>query len=848
MDLFKSAKYYLKKNISVVATDDNKRALFPWKVYQRNLITSEELRAQFESPKAKGIAVICGSVSGGLEVIDIDAKYDVTGNLITDIYAQMEDHCPDLLKVLYTVTTKSGGMHLYYYCEQVEGNLKLASRPATDQEKEKNPLDKLKVLIETRGEGGYVIGPPTEGYKRTGPENIPVITIDQRETLLSIMRSFNQVVEQVRESKSTGSEKYAVKPWEDYSERADHGEVLQRNGWTYINQRGENEYWRRPGKDEGVSASWHVTKKLFYCFTSSTQFDPQKAYRLSAVSAILDHGGDFSAAGKSFIADGYGEQVQNYGKIEKAVFRKKQEGYNQADLIGYIKKAHDKSQEEATEIIAELEDKWGESICAFWTVDKNGNPVISHSKLTDFLSENGGFFLYFYDKASKIFRVIRVKDGLVEETSTEQIKKFLRDYIKSLPDSFDGGINPDTLLESVHKASGVLLTEGKLEWMNDTTPDFIRDTKHTAYFPFRNGIVCIDKKKFELKNYNEVPGHIWRNQVIDFDITCMQPEEIDCEFYRFIHRISGDNSEKVISCCTFIGYLLHRYKDPARPWSVILAEETEDEDDGGGTGKGIFVKAISYLIKLVKIDGKNFTMDKSFALQRVSLDTQLIAVEDCDKKLDFEKFNSQLTEGSTVEKKNKDELFIEYKDSPKWVFSTNYVINIKGNHGKRRSKTFEFAPYFGPARTPQDEFGHLLFEDWDNDEWNRFYNFMFWCLSTYLELGLEELDNSDNINRRLIKQQFGEEFLEWFEDELESGLKNDWKPFKDCYSTFLQQHDFDKKAYSTYRFKRAMDTYCRVFKVCLYGKRNWQAGNQWEWTRNKAFKSQSSSKIGIDNE
>ena len=46
---------------------------------------------------------------------------------------------------------------------------------------------------------------------------------------------------------------------------------------------------------------------------------------------------------------------------------------------------------------------------------------------------------------------------------------------------------------------------------------------------------------------------------------------------------------------------------------MILAEETEDEAQGGGAGKGIFFKAIGKLINLVSIDGKNFKLDKSFA-------------------------------------------------------------------------------------------------------------------------------------------------------------------------------------------------------------------------------------------
>lgn len=837
--LREAAAYYLKNNISVVATDQNKRALFPWKPYQKRLLTQEEMLAQFTHAKTQGIAVICGAISGGLEVIDIDSKNDITGDLTERIFAAIREHAPSLIDQLYTVITKSGGVHIYYRCEVVEGNAKLASRQTTEEERDKNPLEKVKVLIETRGEAGYVIAPPTEGYTRTGPLQIPVISIEQREALLSIMRSFNEVVEPVRIPRQPSAQKYAKKPWDDYNERGDHYKLLQAHGWYFVSTRGENEYYRRPGKDEGVSASWHISKRIFYCFTSSTQFEPGKGYVLSAMHALMEHNGDFSASAKALADQGYGEASHDYGKIERTVFKKKQEGYNKTDLVELVKNTYKKTEEEAETLVDELQQKWGDQICTFWSVDKQGNPIIMHSKLIEFLSSNGGFFLYFYDKGSTIFRTVRVVDGMIEETSTEQMKKFIAQYIDKLPDSFDGGVNPEQLMEAINRGSSTLFTEAKMEWMRHIAVNFLRDKKDTAYFPFRNGIVEITAKGTRLIAYNEIDGYIWRNQVVDFDIQLLSDRETDCEYSKFLNFISGENPERYESCVTFIGYLLHRYKDPSKPWSVILAEETDNEDKGGGTGKGIFVKALQSLIKTVKIDGKTFSIDKNFALQRVSLDTQLIAVEDCDRRMDFEKFNSQLTEGSTVEKKNKDELFIDYKDSPKWIFTTNYVMNIKGNHGKRRSKTFEVAPYFSPEHSPFDEFGHLLFDDWDQDEWNRFYNFMFGCLSVYLDIGLYEYSNSDKLRRKQIKLQFGEDFLEWWGDyvgidpetnRLQGTQKSvTYTLFRDLYNDFLKYYELDKKDYSSKRFKKAMEISADLYQIGLISRRNRQSGNLWEY-------------------
>jgi len=75
--MIKSAAFYLHNKISVIPTGDNKRSLIPWKQYQSELPTKPS--EMFAHEKCKGIAVICGAVSGNIEVIDVDLKNDVTG-------------------------------------------------------------------------------------------------------------------------------------------------------------------------------------------------------------------------------------------------------------------------------------------------------------------------------------------------------------------------------------------------------------------------------------------------------------------------------------------------------------------------------------------------------------------------------------------------------------------------------------------------------------------------------------------------------------------------------------------------------------------------------------------------
>jgi hypothetical protein len=816
---------YLDYGVNVVAVNEKKQAIFPWKKYQSVAITKAELKEQMSDPRAKGVAVICGAISGGLEVIDIDTKYETY-----DLWSAIKEKIPsEIYDRLHIVSTKSGGKHLYYKCEEIEGNQKLAQRPPTAEEAAANPHIKSYCIIETRGEAGYVVAPPSEGYTIL-KKGINVITSIERDTLFEIMRSFNEIIEEhiVEAFQRPTSKEYGVSPFDDYNKRADVGEVLLKHGWSVVKDNTERTYYLRPGSQADHSGSFNKDMRLFSVFSVNTPFIVQKGYKPAAVYAILEHNGDFKAAAKALLDLGYGEKKTSFGdKLERQLFSKKQNGATADDLVQFLVQTQKKTISDAVEVVGELEQRWGKEICTFWDIDKKGLPVVNRYKLQVFLTQIGGFRLYFYDPNSTIYRLVRIKDGFVEESSTEQIKRFIKEYVDKLPDSFDGGVTPQDLLELIYKGASVLFSDAFFEFFDRADIDFLQDSSEIAYYPFVNGVVEVKKGSIELKTYGELNKYVWRSQVIDHHIYIDQDklEAERIEYYRFINLVSDKNLDRTNYGISLIGYLLHKYKDPGRPFSVILAEETENEASGGGTGKGIFVKALGFLNNLVRVDGKNFKVDKNFAFQRVDLDTKILAIEDTRRNVDFEGFYSIITEGITVEKKNKDELFIPFKDSPKVVFTTNYTIPNSGNHAKRRQKVFEFAPYFGPSHSPEDEFGHKFFDDWDADEWNRFFNFMFTCVQVYLEFGVLEIATSDKLGRKQIRVQYGEEFLDFILVAAEEH-KNYPVKYEQLYNDFLSQSGFEKKDYSVKRFSKALEESCKILGIEYQGKRSKQFGNK----------------------
>jgi hypothetical protein len=808
---------YLDLGINAIAVNERKGAIFPWKEYQTRTITKQEFDSQMSDPRAKGVAIICGAISGNLEVIDVDTKYanfdlwqDIVNAIPKEIYGK-----------LHIVNTISNGKHLYYRCDYIQSNQKLALRNATNEELKAHPHNKTYCIIETRGEGGYVVAPPSFGYSFI-QQGINVISLDEREQLFEIMRSFNEVVEEVviEAHNRPTTKDFGVSPFDDYNKRGDIRPILEANGWRVVKSNSERDYYLRPGSTSAHSGSYNKSLNLFSVFSTNTQFEPQKGYKNAHVFTLLECNGDWKIGAKRLLEMGYGEKRINFGdKLEKDLFEKKTDGATKDELITLLVKKYNKDLKNAEDIVIDLEQRWGDKICTFWDIDKNGRPIISKYKLQIFLTEQGGFRLYFYDDQSTIYRLIRIKDGFVEEASSEQVKKFIKDYIDRLPDSFDGGITPQDLLELIYKNAVTLFSVAFFEFFSRADIDFLRDTKEEAYFPFKNGVVQITKNDIKLVSYGELGKVIWKSQVIDHFIIVdqegIQPENI--EYFKFLQRISGDQQERYMYAISLIGYLLHQYKDPARPFAVILAEETDNEEKGGGTGKGIFVKALSYIAKTIRVDGKNFKVDKNFAFQRVDLDTRIVAIEDTRKKVDFEGFYSIITEGITVEKKNKDELFIPYKDSPKILFTTNYSIPQNGVHAKRRQRVFEFAPYFGATHTPEDEFKHKLFDDWDKDEWNRFYNLLFFALSDYLAHGVVNIPFSEKMAKKALKNQFGDEFVEHFEEIIKN---EEWVSIDQLHQEFLNMYGMDKKEYSRIRYKRGIKSGTELYKVEHFEEKN----------------------------
>ena len=762
MNLLPSAKLYKKEGLSVISTDNTKRSIGQWKQYQTNIATDQQLEQMFSHPKCEGIAIIAGAVSGNLEIIDVDCKYEIGMDLWHEYSSKIHAADKALYDKLLIVQTKSKGYHIYYRCETIEGNKKLAERPATDDEIHKNPNVKQCVLIETRGEAGYVIAPPSAGYNPIQLNPIPIISVDERDTLLSLARSFNQIIV-MRQQANIPHNNDILTVWDDYNKRGDVISLLEKHGWKKVSEYDNKIFFLRPGATSAAtSAVFFNDKRIFFIHTTSSLFE-NKGYNPFGVYTMLECNGDDKKAAKQ-LSDVYGTKNIN---------------------------------------------GW------FWTKNvRSGLITLNKYALQNWLFNNG-YQLYFHDINSSGYRLIHEEDKKIKEVFPETIKKFIK---KNLEESGDLDV-----MEAVIKNTNSIFCDSFFEYIDKSKVKILHDLQNSCYFPFKNGIVTVTNDELIFTDYEITRDKaIWENQINEFNIEINNDYNPDgCEYYDFIRKISGEDNERVKYAMSIIGYILHSYKDSSRPYAIILAEETDDESKGGGTGKGIFFKAISKLIPTVTIDGKNFKPDKTFAFQRVTLGTKLVVIEDCPKNVEFERYYPTITEGMTVEKKNKDEMFLSFEESPKIAFTTNYSIASNAEHAKRRQRVLEFAPFFSSKYTPVDLYGHKFFDEWIDDEWQKFYNFMFYCVQQYLMDGIKQIDNSEKLLRKQLKQQFGEDFLDYFDNLIEN--KNDtWLFITDEWKGFLASYELDKKDYSLKRFKKALEIGTTNFNIDYIDQKNHQ--------------------------
>jgi hypothetical protein len=261
-----------------IRSDGSKKPVVSWKQYQDERPTRTQVEEWFGPHQA--VAVICGAVSGGLVMVEMEGQFFEEGLWQQFRAAVVERIGEERWQEIcaYVEQSPSGGPHIYMRCPGFsDGNEKLAKamrpNPVTGVVE---PID----IMETRGEGGYSIIAGSTGHA-TGNEwviakggsiaEITTVTRDELDAILDAARTLDELPEpeELEPPRPNGTRTHTGDSWMDATVGAYNGRhpVLEElPGWSPFkveNYRGEQvQRLHREGSDNDHGATIYPSGRV----------------------------------------------------------------------------------------------------------------------------------------------------------------------------------------------------------------------------------------------------------------------------------------------------------------------------------------------------------------------------------------------------------------------------------------------------------------------------------------------------------------------------------------------------------------------------------------------------------
>lgn len=717
-EVWSKIEWLINNGISIIPVRDKDDGEFlaktpyrGWKKHQSEIIALPELWAQMDEHNTEAVASICGKVSGGLEIIDIDVKYKpgIDAVIMSDLRALY----PDIFNRLRIHKTPSGGYHILYRVKdhEIPGNQKLAGRNKTADELELKPKPSTVNFIETRGEGGYAVAPPSLNYSVSHDNPILVLTWEERCSIISLCRTYSEIVDTAPSYKPTryDHDYYDENPFDHFNKSPEAESVLFNNGWKLFKQSNQFIWFTRPGKDKGVSASFNKVKRIYFIFTSSTEFEENKGYNPATALSILQHGGDRKKTYQQLVSSGYGKIKQS---VETRIAKAKA-------ITG--KPLPKNASESAKQLYVTTKGQIAETYPygIFWEYDDEGKIIINREKLYT-VSDGLGFKVHNQSP-------VRLDGYIIRKQEDRQFYDAVKSYIKE--EDGDEYISICNCYETFIEKHGSF-TITRLQSL-DTTK-LVRDTSNSCYKFYHNGYLFITGQDVSFHTYDTLSGIIWEHDILDRQYS-HGPE--GGRYHTFLKLATNWETQSAY-IRKIIGYLSHQFKDETTAYIIVLTEQCEDPKQGGGSGKNIFSSLFRFTTTYKSIPGSQVNYDEKF--MQAWNGERIFAISDTPKRFDFS-FLKEPSSGTGILKKLfKDQLVIEVADMPKFLIQTNFSFEVIDGGLKRRIIPIEFTDFFTKSGGVDVHFNGTHFpKGWELPDWIGFDNMVANCIKEWLAGGLK---------------------------------------------------------------------------------------------------------------
>ncbi len=376
------------------------------------------------------------------------------------------------------------------------------------------------------------------------------------------------------------------------------------------------------------------------------------------------------------------------------------------------------------------------------------------------------------------FFFVRERDNIIKEVEPSFTKdEFYTAHLKNLEqplffvvDDLPITLSIEAQQQAYLKQANQVFNKKFLEHLDTHEKPILEDDQYNSYFFFKNRISITNRSELKTMEYSELDNAcVWEDHMIDHEFNYDQDFQ-DAHYPTFIRNVARGETSRLDAFHSAIGYMLNNYISPSRSQAIICYDEVPSDigEPNGGTGKGVFCKAINQLRNTYKLDGKNIRSDDKFKFQGITERTQVFWIDDIAENFPFEMLHSAITDGFTVEKKYHHQFCIPAEKSPKIILCSNTILSEGGKTNIRRQFILEFSDYYskkiitGAEEPIMEEHGGLFFdkESWDGAEWSKFFSFMIWCAWFYMQEGLKPYTQVGMERSRLI-QMTSPEFNEW---------------------------------------------------------------------------------------
>lgn len=444
----------------------------------------------------------------------------------------------------------------------------------------------------------------------------------------------------------------------------------------------------------------------------------------------------------------------------------------------------------------------GESYVYEAVLDDSGNYYSIEEGKVKF---DDGLFIQYLERhgfrtisIARDIELVRIEGSVVSKVSASDVKIFVKEHTINEPEIHNYIIR-STRLFSMNYLNVLKRVDLKMN----------RDTRTSSFHYFRNGVVKVTAEGIEDPvSYNDFGGLVWREHIIDCDFNT-NAVSTDAVFLDFLRKLCNNENNRLYYLATIIGYCLHDHRVPGKAKAVILNDEIVSDEPEGGSGKSLIVVAMGKVRKMIDLDGKKFDPKSEFAWQMVNESIRIVNIDDAKTGFRFEDLFSTITQGFQVNRKNKEEYFLPFEQSPVIVLTTNSIMKGMSGSFKRRQHNVDVHQYFNQYHTPEDEYKHIFFSMWNEKEWQDFYMLMLQFVRAYLQVGIVSCPESDRQKKDVIRATT-QSFVDWMEEYFKDfvGEIKQTGATKDMYLSYSGQI---ATSLSDKKFTAWLKSYCEIF-------------------------------------